>query len=102
MPTPSPVDDSSSSSSSVTSSCFASTESVTLESGETRMLSQVQLGDKVLTASLNGAVEGVFSPVIAVPHANERQVLTTFVQLVTASKDIKVKLYPYLYTTRSF
>jgi hypothetical protein len=49
----------------------------------------VQIGDRVLTAAMDGSVKG-YSPVIAVPHAGDVSTTASFVQLVTAEKDIKM------------
>ena len=71
------------------STCFASSETVQLQDGSVKALSEVQLGDRVLTAGLDGALKG-FSPVIAVPHRGETQTATTFVQLATEASDVKM------------
>jgi len=62
------------SSSSKKSKCFAGSELVTLESGASLPISDVQVGDRVLSASKQG--EFRYSEVIAVPHAknNDREV----------------------------
>jgi hypothetical protein len=70
--------------------CFASSETVQLEDGSVKALGEVQLGDRVLTAGLDGSLKG-FSAVIAVPHAGEESARATFTQLATASgKDVRM------------
>ena len=71
------------------STCFASTETVQLQDGSVKALRDVQIGDHVLTAAMDGSVKG-FSPVIAVPHAGDVSATASFVQLVTAEKDVKM------------
>jgi len=68
--------------------CFAGSETVTLESGLTKLVSQVQIGDRLLAATSSG--ELVFSAVVAVPHsANGEKAL--FQHLTTASgRDVKL------------
>ena len=76
------------------SSCFASTEQVTLESGHTKAMADVQVGDRVLTVNAKG--EQVFSDVVYLPHGrNEEQ--TTFAQIATESgRDLKMTMNHYL------
>jgi hypothetical protein len=69
--------------------CFASSETVQLQDGSVKALRDVQIGDRVLTAAMDGSIKG-YSPVIAVPHAGDVSATATFVQLVTAEKDIKM------------
>jgi len=70
--------------------CFASSETVQLEDGSVKALGEVQLGDRVLTAGLDGSLKG-YSAVIAVPHAGEESVRATFSQLTIASgKDVRM------------
>ena len=69
--------------------CFASSETVQLQDGSIKALSEVQLGDRVLTATLEGSLKG-FSPVIAVPHRGQEQTAATFVQLATEASDVKM------------
>ena len=64
-------------------------ETVTLESGEAKALSEVVLGDRILTANMDGSLKG-FSEVIAIPHA-DAQAKTTFARITTqGGKDIKM------------
>ena len=72
-----------------TATCFASSETVQLQDGSVKALRDVQIGDRVLTAAMDGSVKG-YSPVIAVPHAGDVSTTASFVQLVTAEKDIKM------------
>ena len=51
--------------------CFAKTEQVTLESGHTKAISKVQVGDRILTVNAQG--EQVFSDVVYVPHGRNEQ-----------------------------
>ena len=70
------------------SSCFAGMETVSLESGETKMISEVQVGDRVLSASAGGKIS--FSDVVFVPHgANKESAL--FVHITTESgRDVRM------------
>lgn len=68
--------------------CFAGTELVQMADGSSRMMSDLQIGDEILTADRSGKQS--FSPVVAIPHPKS-SVAATFVQLSTASgKDIKM------------
>jgi len=68
--------------------CFAGSETVLLESGATKMMSEVAIGDRVQVYSAEtGSTE--FSDVIAVPHASN-DVLATFVEINTASGSVKM------------
>lgn len=69
-------------------SCFAGTETVSLESGETKAISEVAAGDRLLAATTAGKI--VFSEVVFVPHgANKEKAL--FVHVSTeAGHDIKM------------
>ena len=58
---------SSSSSTTTTSSCFAGSETLLLENGETVAMKDVQIDDKVLVASLDGK-STFYSPVMVLPH----------------------------------
>lgn len=68
--------------------CFAASETVQMEDGSIKALSEVQLGDRILTAALDGSIMGS-SLVIAVPHAGDESV-ATFVHLTTAETDVKM------------
>lgn len=77
------------SSPSSSSSCFAASETLLLESGATVPMSEVHVGDKVLVASLDGK-STYYSPVMVVPHARNSD-KATFVHLSTVSgKDVKM------------
>ena len=69
-------------------SCFAGSETVLLESGETRAISLVQVGDRVLAA--NAHHDTMFSEVIFIPHGTNME-STIFVHLTTVSnRDVKM------------
>ena len=69
-------------------SCFAGSETVRLESGEDRLISKINAGDRVLSADAAGRIS--FSEVVFVPHkANKGTAM--FVHITTASGlDIKM------------
>jgi len=68
--------------------CFAGSESVLLESGASKLLSEVVVGDRVLAASAAGKT--LFSPVVAIPHALN-DVVAVFQHISTDSgRDIKL------------
>lgn len=68
--------------------CFAGTETVTLESGDFRPISDVKIGDRVLAANSGG--EAKFSDVIFVPHSTNTE-FATFAQISTVGgRDIKM------------
>jgi len=54
--------------------CFAGSEMVTLESGASKLIADVVVGDRVLAANAQGAF--LFSDVIAVPHAKNNDRVT--------------------------
>jgi len=69
--------------------CFAGSETVQLESGEIKMLANIQIGDRVLSYSSS---ENTFkySDVVFIPH-DTNQFTTTFVNIETNSgKSIKM------------
>jgi Hint module len=69
-------------------SCFAGSEVVTLESGETKPISEVRAGDRVLAA--DSSRHTVFSEVVFVPHgANSDKALFTHIA-TTQGRDIKM------------
>jgi len=75
--------------SSSSSSCFAGSEMLELESGLLVAMNKIQVGDKVLVASLDGHSTS-FSPVMVIPHA-DNNAKVTFVHLSTVSgRDIKM------------
>jgi hypothetical protein len=67
--------------------CFAGSEAVMLADGTTKAISDVVLGDSILSSDGSGNVK--FSNVIAVPHDRNHE-LATFIQLSAASADIKM------------
>jgi hypothetical protein len=95
VPTPLPtlapvvtVSGSSPTTSSSTGGCFAATERVTLESGVTKAMADVQVGDRVLTVNSNG--QAVYSDVVYLPH-NINDQSTTFAVIGTESgRDLKM------------
>ena len=48
------------------SSCFAGSESVTIESGEQKTISEVEVGDRILSADSDGKT--AFATILSVPH----------------------------------
>jgi Hint module len=79
---------SASSRSTTTKSCFAGSETLHLESGEVRAISDVRVGDRVLSADAAGRTS--YSDVVYLPHrANSDNAL--FTHITTASgRDIKM------------
>jgi Hint module len=79
---------SSGSSSSSLKSCFAGSETVTLESGETKPISEVRTGDSVLAA--DASRKTIFSEVVFVPHGSNAD-KTVFTHITTTQgRDIKM------------
>lgn len=71
-------------------SCFAGSESVTMQSGEVKLISKVQVGDIVLAADASGKTS--FSPVVFVPHG-ENENTANFVHIATVGlRDVKMTL----------
>lgn len=71
-------------------SCFAGSEALTLESGRTVTMEEVQVGDRVLVASKEDLSRTYYSPVIVVPHPLNSE-KASFVRLTTESgRDIKM------------
>jgi len=60
--------------------CFSGMDTVQLESGEAKMLSEVQVGDRGLSADAQGALS--YSDVVFLPHATNNKV-ATFVSIAT-------------------
>jgi len=60
--------------------CFSGMDTVQLESGETKALSEVQVGDRVLSADAQGALS--YSDVVFLPHSANNKA-ATFVNIVT-------------------
>jgi hypothetical protein len=70
------------------SACFAGTELLTLESGMHRAVSEIRVGDRVLTVNAKG--QAVYSDVVYLPHGpNEKR--TVFTAIGTESgRDLKM------------
>ena len=89
-PTPSPVPDAAPSSSpiSLIPTCFAGSETVTMQNGDVKAISEIQVGDVVLAADASGKTS--FSSVVYVPHGpNEYSV--NFVHITTSGHhDVKM------------
>ena len=83
-----PASTTSSSSSGKEKACFARSETLSLESGEVRAISDIRVGDRVLSADAAGRTS--YSDVVFVPHrANSDGAL--FTHITTASgRDIKM------------
>ena len=62
--------------------CFSGDGTVKLASGATKMLSELQVGEEVLTADANGAFS--YAAVVAMPHLHNTK-LATFMRVNTAS-----------------
>jgi Hint module len=79
---------SSDSASTAKKSCFAGTETVSLESGETKLISEVRVGDRVLAADASRRT--LFSEVVFIPHeANTDK--ATFTKITTSQgRDIRM------------
>ena len=70
--------------------CFSGSETVTLNSGVSALISQVQLGDFILSADAAGNLK--YSEVVAIPHAvNDEK--ATFIEISTVmGRDIKMTM----------
>jgi Hint module len=69
-------------------SCFAGSETVTLESGEKKPISEVRAGDRVLAADASRRT--LFSEVVFVPHGSNAD-KTVFTHITTTQRrDIKM------------
>jgi len=67
--------------------CFSGDDTVSLASGATKMLSELKVGEEVLTADANG--DFTYAAVVAMPHPHNTK-LATFMHVSTASgKSIK-------------
>jgi len=68
--------------------CFAGTESVLLEDGSVKFISEVQVGDRILSADMDGTTG--FSNVVALAHPSN-DIKSTFIHIETDSgSDVKV------------
>jgi hypothetical protein len=74
-------------SASLSPSCFAGCETIVMADGTVKAISEVALGDSILSSDSIGNVK--FSNVIAVPHDRNNE-LAIFTKLSTASADIKM------------
>ena len=75
---------------SVKASCFAGSESVAMKNGESKLISEVKVGDVVLAADASGNT--MFSPVVFVPHGANTNT-AKFVHISTAEgRDVKMTL----------
>lgn len=63
--------------------CFHGDDTVALESGGTKAIKEVEVGDRILTADESG--ELAFSDVVFVPHAAGNTRATAFIELTLAS-----------------
>ena len=80
---------STSSSGTATSSCFAATETVTLESGASKAISDVAVGDRILTVNARTGAQ-VYSDVAYLPHGQNAE-KAVFTAIATASgRDLKM------------
>jgi Hint module len=71
-------------------SCFAGSETVQLESGTSKAMSDVAVGDRVLAADITGKT--AFSDVVYVPHARNSQ-RAVFARISTESgRDVQMTL----------
>ena len=76
------------------SGCFAGSETVSLESGEIKFISEVVVGDCILSSDAVGKL--VYSEVVAVPHA-KNDIQSRVIHLVTESgRDLKMTFYHIL------
>ena len=72
-----------------TASCFAGTEHVTLENGATKAMSEVAVGDRILTVNAKTGAQ-VYSDVAYLPHGQNTD-KAVFTVLATASgRDVKM------------
>ena len=58
-----------------------------MESGKSKFISEVSVGDRILAANAAGSMS--FSTVIAVPHG-KNSIVTDFNQISTVSRDIRM------------
>ena len=74
--------------SSGSSGCFSGSETVTLDSGDVKFISDVVVGDRVLAADSDG--QTIFSDVVFVPHGSNKQ-SAIFTQISTEDgRDVKM------------
>ncbi len=71
------------------STCFAGSETLVLESGEVKQISDIRVGDKVMVTSINSILAGSsstvnrFSEVIVYPHAADNTIEAKFTHITT-------------------
>ena len=63
-----------------TTACFADSEVVTMENGMTKSIAEVQIGDRILSADVQGKTS--FSDVVYIPHS-ANDIEATFIMLTT-------------------
>ena len=78
---------STSSSSSSQGACFSGEDTVILESGATRLFSELAIGDKVQTTEAKGALS--FSNVVALPHAVNKKISSSVKVVTSSGKSLK-------------
>ena len=67
--------------------CFSGDVTLTLSSGESKVFSEVQVGDEVLTTDANGALS--FAPIVALPHARNHKVASFLQNETSSGKTVK-------------
>eukprot|EP01083_Nonionella_stella_P117338 349544_1 len=68
--------------------CFSGEDTVTLESGEIKPFSELQIGDSVLSSNREGEIS--YSPVVFLPHG-ENDKKSKFVKIILENdKEIKM------------
>jgi len=67
-------------------SCFSKTETVQLENGSIKQISDVEVGDRIMSADIDGTIS--FSSVVAVAHPTNSKI-TSFLHIETSTTDIK-------------
>ena len=70
--------------------CFAGSELILLENGQYKKISEISIGDIILTADKNYNLS--YSPVIFLPH-EQNNIKTQFIQ-ITSNKNNTIKLTP--------
>lgn len=72
-----------------TITCFAGTETVLLESGVRVPISEIRVGDRILSADKTGTLS--FAPVIVMPHARN-YIRSEFIHIVTNKLGLDIKM----------
>ena len=70
-------------------SCFAGTETVTLPSGASKAISEVTVGDRILTVNAHTG-EFVYSDVAYLPHGKNTETAVFTVLTTAAGRDVKM------------